>query len=144
MSRREKDEAALRFIEEVTSRCDEVQRAVLAQILSRNAETEYLKRHGMNGCVDMETFKNKIPVVTYEDIHSDIQRIANGDFSPLLCAQPITEFLTRCVFLLIMYSSFLLLVRRRLYYAKFLRWSTRLGLVGKPQPLAVGSGKKGN
>ncbi|KNA07605.1 hypothetical protein SOVF_170310 [Spinacia oleracea] len=95
MSRREKDEAALRFIEEVTSRCDEVQRAVLAQILSRNAETEYLKRHGMNGCVDMETFKNKIPVVTYEDIHSDIQRIANGDFSPLLCAQPITEFLTR-------------------------------------------------
>ncbi|XP_021714394.1 probable indole-3-acetic acid-amido synthetase GH3.1 isoform X2 [Chenopodium quinoa] len=94
MARREKDLAALQFIEEVTSQCEEVQREVLAHILSRNADTEYLKRYGMKGCVDIETFKNKVPVVTYEDIQPDIQRIANGDFSPILCAQPITEFLT--------------------------------------------------
>lgn len=92
---REKDEAALRFIEEVTTQCEEVQRKVLAEILSQNAETEYLKRHGMKkGCFDVETFKRKIPVVTYEDIQPDIQRVANGDFSPILCAQPISEFLT--------------------------------------------------
>lgn len=95
MAKREKDLTALQFIDDVTSQCDEVQRKVLAQILSRNAETEYLKRHGMKGCIDPETFKNNVPVVTYEDIQPDIQRIANGDFSPILCAQPITEFLTR-------------------------------------------------
>ncbi|XP_021735068.1 probable indole-3-acetic acid-amido synthetase GH3.1 [Chenopodium quinoa] len=94
MARRDKDVAALEFIEEVTSKCEEEQRKVLAHILSQNADTEYLKRHGMKGCVDVETFKNKVPVVTYEDIQPDIQRIANGDFSPILCAQPITEFLT--------------------------------------------------
>lgn len=94
MAKREKDLTALQFIDDVTSQCDEVQRKVLAQILSRNAETEYLKRHGMKGCIDPETFKNNVPVVTYEDIQPDIQRIANGDFSPILCAQPITEFLT--------------------------------------------------
>ncbi|KAL2906362.1 Indole-3-acetic acid-amido synthetase GH3.2, partial [Bienertia sinuspersici] len=94
MARREKDEAALQFIEEVTSNCDEEQRKVLAQILSRNEDTEYLKRYGVKGCTDPETFKSKVPVVAYEDIQPDIQRIVNGDFSPILCAQPITDFLT--------------------------------------------------
>ncbi|KAL2927373.1 putative indole-3-acetic acid-amido synthetase GH3.1 [Bienertia sinuspersici] len=94
MARREKDEAALQFIEEVTNHCDEEQRKVLSEILSRNEDTEYLKRYGVKGCIDPETFKSKVPVVTYEDIQPDIQRIANGDFSPILCAQPITEFLT--------------------------------------------------
>ncbi|KAH9603063.1 hypothetical protein KSS87_009470 [Heliosperma pusillum] len=93
-TRREKDEKALRFIEEVMSKCDEVQKKVLFEILTRNAETEYLKRYGLNGCVDYETFASTVPVVTYEDIQPDIQRIANGDFSQILCDQPIAEFLT--------------------------------------------------
>lgn len=92
--RREKDAAALRFVEEVTEKCEEVQERVLAEILSRNADTEYLKRHGLKGAIDRETFKRKVPVVKYEDIQQEIQRIANGDFSPILCAQPISEFLT--------------------------------------------------
>uniref|UniRef100_A0A803KY41 Uncharacterized protein n=1 Tax=Chenopodium quinoa TaxID=63459 RepID=A0A803KY41_CHEQI len=94
MARKDKYVAALEFIEGVTSKCEEEQRKVLAHILSQNADTEYLKRHGMKGCVDVETFKKKIPVVTYEDIQPDIQRIANGNFSPILCVQPIIEFLT--------------------------------------------------
>uniref|UniRef100_A0A803KY42 Uncharacterized protein n=1 Tax=Chenopodium quinoa TaxID=63459 RepID=A0A803KY42_CHEQI len=94
-ARIEKDTAVLEFIEEVTSKCEEEQRKVLAHILSQNANTEYLKRHGMKGCVDVKTFKSNVPVVTYEDIQPDIQRIVNGDFSPILCAQPITEFFTR-------------------------------------------------
>uniref|UniRef100_A0A803M8I5 Uncharacterized protein n=1 Tax=Chenopodium quinoa TaxID=63459 RepID=A0A803M8I5_CHEQI len=97
MASRKKDVAVLmlQFIEEVTSKCKEQQREVLAGILSQNADTEYLKRHGMKGCVDFETFKSKVLVVTYEDIQPDIQRIANGDSSPILCAQPITEFFIR-------------------------------------------------
>ncbi|KAK9749547.1 hypothetical protein RND81_02G133700 [Saponaria officinalis] len=94
VSRREKDEVALKFIEEVTSKCDEIQKKVLDEILTRNAETEYLKRFGLSGCMEIESFSSKVPVVTYEDIQPDIQRIANGDFSPIICAHPITEFLT--------------------------------------------------
>ncbi|KHN21426.1 Putative indole-3-acetic acid-amido synthetase GH3.1 [Glycine soja] len=40
------------------------------------------------------TFKSKVPVVSYDDLKHDIQRIANGDRSPILCAHPISEFLT--------------------------------------------------
>ncbi|XP_074294755.1 indole-3-acetic acid-amido synthetase GH3.4-like [Silene latifolia] len=85
-------EASIQYIEELTSKCNEIQTKVLAEILSQNAETEYLKRHGMpHGHIDRDTFKTNVPVITYEDIKSDILRIYNGDFSPLLCAQPIVE-----------------------------------------------------
>ncbi|XP_051126151.1 indole-3-acetic acid-amido synthetase GH3.6 [Andrographis paniculata] len=85
----------LEFIEEVTTNADEVQKRVLAEILSRNANVEYLQRYGgLHGKTDRETFKQIIPVVSYEDILPDINRIANGDTSPILCSQPISEFLT--------------------------------------------------
>ncbi|KAF3964427.1 hypothetical protein ACB098_06G101500 [Castanea mollissima] len=89
-----KNKKALQFIEDVTSNADEVQRRVLAEILSRNVHVEYLQRHGLNGCTDQETFKKVVPVVTYEDLKPEIDRIGNGDASPILCSQPISEFLT--------------------------------------------------
>lgn len=91
----EKDVKALQFIEEMTRNADSVQERVLAEILSRNGETEYLKRFNLNGSTDRETFKSKIPVITYEDLQPEIQRIANGDRSAILSAHPISEFLTR-------------------------------------------------
>lgn len=91
----EKDAKALQFIEETTKNTDAVQERVLSEILRQNAEAEYLKRFGMNGATDRETFKSKIPVVTYEDLQPEIQRIANGDRSPILSSRPISEFLTR-------------------------------------------------
>lgn len=90
----EKDAKALQFIEEMTRNADAVQERVLAEILSRNAETEYLKRFKLGGATDRETFKSKIPVITYEDVQPEIQRIANGDRSAILSAHPISEFLT--------------------------------------------------
>ncbi|XVE82870.1 hypothetical protein DITRI_Ditri16bG0040300 [Diplodiscus trichospermus] len=90
----EKDDKALQFIEEMTKNVDSVQERVLGEILGRNAKTEYLKRFQLNGATDRETFKSKIPVVAYEDLQPDIQRIANGDQSPILSAHPISEFLT--------------------------------------------------
>lgn len=93
----EKDEKALRFIEEMTRNPDAVQEKVLDEILTRNADTEYLGRYKLGGATDRETFKSKIPVVTYEDLQPEIQRIANGDRSPILSSHPISEFLTRCV-----------------------------------------------
>ncbi|KAG8062954.1 hypothetical protein GUJ93_ZPchr0003g16816 [Zizania palustris] len=90
----EKDMEKLLFIEEMTSNVDAVQERVLAEILSRNAGTEYLARCGLAGPTDCATFRARVPVVTYEDLQPDIQRIANGDRSPILSAHPISEFLT--------------------------------------------------
>ena len=93
----EKNKNRLQFIEEVTSNADDVQRRVLEEILSRNADVEYLKRHGLQGRTDRKTFKHVMPVVTYEDIQPEINRIANGDKSQILCSTPISEFLTRFI-----------------------------------------------
>lgn len=91
----DKDAKALQFIEEMTRNAEAVQERVLAEILSRNAETEYLERFNLGGVVDKETYKSKLPVICYEDLQPEIQRIANGDPSPILSSHPISEFLTR-------------------------------------------------
>ncbi|KAH9803187.1 Indole-3-acetic acid-amido synthetase GH3.5 [Citrus sinensis] len=90
----EMNKKKLEFIENVTSNPDEVQKKVLSEILLRNAHVEYLQRNGLNGHTDRESFKKTMPVITYEDIQADINRIANGDTSPILCSKPISEFLT--------------------------------------------------
>ncbi|KAL0306440.1 UNVERIFIED_CONTAM: Indole-3-acetic acid-amido synthetase GH3.6 [Sesamum radiatum] len=48
----ENNRKKLEYIEDVTKNADEVQKRVLAEILSRNADVEYLKRHGLNGHTD--------------------------------------------------------------------------------------------
>ncbi|XP_017216411.1 probable indole-3-acetic acid-amido synthetase GH3.1 [Daucus carota subsp. sativus] len=90
----EKDAKALQFIEEMTKNADSVQEKVLEQILSRNAETEYLSKFDLKGATDRHTYKSKVPVVNYEDLQPYIQRISNGDRSPILSSHPISEFLT--------------------------------------------------
>ncbi|CAI9294548.1 unnamed protein product [Lactuca saligna] len=90
----EKHKEAIQFIEKMTRNTDKVQANVLAEILSRNADTEYLGLYNLNGATDRETFKSKIPIVTYDDLQPIIQRIADGDRSPILSAHPISEFLT--------------------------------------------------
>ncbi|GAA0157015.1 hypothetical protein LIER_14373 [Lithospermum erythrorhizon] len=90
----ETNKKALQFIEDVTTKPDELQERVLAEILSRNSHVEYLQRNGLKGQTDRETFKKTMPVITYEDIQEDINRIANGDKSSMICSLPISEFLT--------------------------------------------------
>ncbi|CAA6657477.1 unnamed protein product [Spirodela intermedia] len=65
----------------MTRNTDRVQETVLAEILNQNAEAEYLKRYSLAGDTDRKTFKAKLPVITYEDLQPEIQRIANGDRS---------------------------------------------------------------
>lgn len=90
----------LQFIEDVTANADQVQNRVLAEILTRNSGVEYLNRLGVSGKnMDREMFKKLVPVIKYEDIQPEINRIANGDKSAILCSQPISEFLTRFVHL---------------------------------------------
>ena len=89
-----KDDAEkLRFIEEMTSDVDSVQERVLAEILARNAGTEYLRNCGLDGSTDRAMFQAKVPVVSYDALQPYIQRIVDGDRSPILSTQPISEFL---------------------------------------------------
>ncbi|XP_031495677.1 probable indole-3-acetic acid-amido synthetase GH3.1 [Nymphaea colorata] len=89
-----RDSELLQFIEDATKNADQMQRRVLAEILSQNAHTEYLQRYGLAGCTYRESFKKKVPMVTYDDIKPEILRIANGDRSPILSSHPVSEFLT--------------------------------------------------
>lgn len=93
----ERDVEKLEFIEEKTRNFDAEQVRVLAEILARNNGAEYLRRHGMEGRTDRLAFKACVPVVTYEDLRPEIERIANGDRSNIISSHPITEFLTRYV-----------------------------------------------
>ncbi|KAJ7981366.1 Indole-3-acetic acid-amido synthetase GH3.3 [Quillaja saponaria] len=86
---------ALNFIEEVTNNADEIQNRILSEILTRNSNVEYLQRHSLNGRTDKYIFKKMIPVVNYEDLKPDIDRIAQGDTSPILCYKPISEFFSK-------------------------------------------------
>ncbi|MED6147823.1 hypothetical protein PIB30_047350 [Stylosanthes scabra] len=90
----EKNKKALKYIEDVTRNADEIQERVLEEILNSSAHVEYLQRHGLNGRTDRDTFKKVIPVVVYEELKPEIDRIANGVSSPILCSKPISEFLT--------------------------------------------------
>ena len=90
--------ACLSILEDVTTNSKQVQDSVLEAILSRNAQTEYLKGF-LNGQLDKQSFKNNLPVVTYEDYRPYIDRIANGESSDLICDQPIIVLLVRYTFL---------------------------------------------
>uniref|UniRef100_A0A0E0LMK7 Uncharacterized protein n=1 Tax=Oryza punctata TaxID=4537 RepID=A0A0E0LMK7_ORYPU len=91
----EADAEKLRLIEELTSDVDAAQDRVLSEILGRNAGAEYLTRCGLDaGDIARATFRAKVPVVSYDDLKPYIQRIADGDRSPVLSTHPITEFLT--------------------------------------------------
>lgn len=87
------NEAGLKLLEDLTNNACQIQQQVLEEILNTNLQTEYLKSF-LNGDSGKENFKNKVPIVNYEDIKPCIERIANGETSSIISAQPITELLT--------------------------------------------------
>ncbi|KAL1207051.1 Indole-3-acetic acid-amido synthetase GH3.15 [Cardamine amara subsp. amara] len=84
--------AAISLLQDVTTNVKQIQDSVLEAILSRNAQTEYL-RGLLNGQVDKQSFKKNLPIVTYEDYRSYIDRIANGEPFDLICDRPISLLL---------------------------------------------------
>jgi hypothetical protein len=80
------------FIDSVAENLEVIQRLKLEEILTRNANVEYLQRHGLNGRTDVASFKQCLPVVTYSDLEPDILRLVNGDSTPIFNAEPISAF----------------------------------------------------
>ncbi|KAG9457771.1 hypothetical protein H6P81_002279 [Aristolochia fimbriata] len=73
-----------------TKDAERVQREVLERILKENGEAEYLKKFGLDGKWDEETFRKCVPLASHHDLMPYINRIADRDASPLLAAKPFT------------------------------------------------------
>lgn len=56
-----------------------VQRNTLQGLLSKAANTEYGKKYNFATILTAEQFRERLPVVHYEDIHGDIRRMLEGE-----------------------------------------------------------------
>ncbi|CAK9324526.1 unnamed protein product [Citrullus colocynthis] len=88
------NESGLKLLEDLTQNAKQIQEQVIGKILTQNLNTEYLKTFLNGHSPDLQSFKNSVPVVNYEDIKPYIERIANGEPSHIISSQPITELLT--------------------------------------------------
>lgn len=52
---------------------------LLLKILSDNAQTEYGKKYGFDHIHSLEEYRDAVPVITYEDISADIERMKCGE-----------------------------------------------------------------
>lgn len=57
----------------------EVQQEVLMQLLSFASDTEMGKKYGFDGILSYETFKNRVPITSYEEIEPAIERTRKGE-----------------------------------------------------------------
>ena len=88
-------EEVIEDFEMLTKDAERVQKETLQKILEENGSTEYLKKWGLNGRTDHESFKAFVPLVTHKDLEPYIQRMADGDTSPILTGKPITTISLR-------------------------------------------------
>ncbi|XP_062232265.1 jasmonoyl--L-amino acid synthetase GH3.5-like isoform X2 [Phragmites australis] len=83
-------EETVNEFEALTRDAGRVQRDTLKNILELNADAEYLKHFGLRGRTDVESYKSCIPLCVHSDLEPYIQRIVDGDSSPVLTGNPIT------------------------------------------------------
>ena len=51
----------------------------LQQLMQKNAGTEYGKRYGFADITSFEDYRSQVPVITYENIKDDMQRVVSGE-----------------------------------------------------------------
>ncbi|KAF3439894.1 hypothetical protein FNV43_RR18172 [Rhamnella rubrinervis] len=83
-------EKVIEEFEAMTKDAERVQRECLEKILEKNSSAEYLQNLGLNGRTDTESYKTFVPLVTHKELEPYIQRIVDGDSSPVLTGKPIT------------------------------------------------------
>lgn len=96
-------EKVIEDFEAMTKDAERVQIQTLKKILEENASAEYLQNLGLDGRTDPESFKAIVPLVTHKDLDPYIQRIADGDSSPILTGKPITTISLRYLWNLLFY-----------------------------------------
>lgn len=83
--------SVIQEFEEITKDAEKVQKETLKKILEMNKEAEYLQNLGLGGRNDVESFKACVPLVSHDDLDPYIQRIIDGDRSPILTGTPLTS-----------------------------------------------------
>ncbi|XP_010555002.1 PREDICTED: 4-substituted benzoates-glutamate ligase GH3.12-like [Tarenaya hassleriana] len=85
----------VKVIEDPTKNVKQIQDRVLEEIVTRNMNTEYLRRFldDGDGQFDKEHFKKNVPVVKYDDVKPYIERVFNGEPSDVISSAPITSLL---------------------------------------------------
>jgi jasmonic acid-amino synthetase len=83
-------EKVIEEFEAMTKDAERVQRECLKKILEENGSAEYLQNLGLNGRTDTVSYKTLVPLVTHKDLEPYIQRIVDGDSSPVLTGKKIT------------------------------------------------------
>ena len=81
--------------EGLTKDAKRVQTETLKKILKENGEAEYLKKWGLDGRIDPESYTCCVPLVTHKDLEPLIQQIADGAPHPILTGKPITTITLR-------------------------------------------------
>ncbi|KAK5844042.1 indole-3-acetic acid-amido synthetase GH3.10-like [Gossypium arboreum] len=93
------DHDIIRWFDTISTNVATVQRETLRQILELNRGVEYLKKwfgdkdldiREMDACEMESLYTCLVPLVSHEDLEPFIQRIADGDTSPILTQHPIT------------------------------------------------------
>lgn len=88
------------FIEEfeaLTKDAGRVQKDTLRKILEENGTSEYLQKWGLDGKTDPESFAECVPLATHSDLEPYIQRIMDGDVTPILTGKPIKTISLRYI-----------------------------------------------
>lgn len=91
------------WFEEIATNAGKVQMETLKKILEMNHGVEYLEKwlgdiddvHNMDGEALQSIYVSTVPLASHADLEPYIQRIADGDTSPLLTKQPITTLSLR-------------------------------------------------
>lgn len=109
----------IRWFEEVADEAGSVQTQILSQILKQNHGVEYLNKWlGDYNTLDMDAtaleslFTSVVPLASHEDFEPFIQRIADGETSPLLTRQPTINALSLRYLTFVNSSSFIFLGNR--------------------------------
>ena len=99
------------WFEDVSQNAGFVQTQLLFQILKQNYGVEYLKKWlgsynilEMDACALESLFSSVVPLASHADFEPFMQRIADGDTTPLLTQQPITTLSLRYHHLFIFYT----------------------------------------
>ncbi|KAL3615699.1 Jasmonoyl--L-amino acid synthetase jar4 [Castilleja foliolosa] len=83
-------EAVAEQFELLSMNAERVQKETLKKILEENGETEYLRKWGLNGKTDTNSYKACVPIVTHKDLEPYIQQIADGENTSILTGKPIS------------------------------------------------------
>ncbi len=65
------------------------QQRKLAEILERNKDTEYGRKHGFAAIKSLPEYRAAVPITTYEDIKADMERVTRGSKNVFTAEDPV-------------------------------------------------------